>query len=258
MPNSIFQLDLKLCSSELSMQMPSHKSVFEPKIFHAFVRKAACMKTLCFSEHAPLQSLREAHANLLAKLLAGECKTYPKRFVRRGFENAPRCPPASYLECSDKTALVVPIDGLGSGAIGALQQCVKLYGALFLQSRAQQKVRLHVGKFDPTQKRVDIKSGAAANDGQFAAPFDVCDSFASAYEEVICGKALFGGNDVEKVMRYALHLFLGYFSRADIEPAIYLPGIRRNNLTIESLRKADRKRAFAACGRAHEHDYSAF
>ena len=62
--------------------------------------------------------------------------------------------------------------------------------------------------------------------------------------------------DVQQVMRHAAHLLFGYFAGADIEPPVYLPGIRGNDLAVKTLGDLHRQSTFA--NRRGSDDYDDF
>ncbi len=80
-----------------------------------------------------------------------------------------------------------------------------------------------MGKLDVSQKRVNVKAGAAANNRHFSISYDISYGFRGVADKKSRGVLAAGEGDIDDVVRDIAHLSLGDFACPNVESSIHLP-----------------------------------
>jgi hypothetical protein len=122
---------------------------------------------------------------------------------------------------------------------------------LGLEARAERRIR--AGPLEEAaQKRADVESGPAGDDRHSPARDYVGDGRVRKLHETRGGHALRGGDHVEQMVWGARTLGCGRLARADIQAAIHLLRVGRDDLTAKLGRRAQRERRLPRRGRADD------
>ena len=92
---------------------------------------------------------------------------------------------------------------------------------------------------------LQIKSGSADQNRDFAARLNVRYRIRCALLKLHRVKILFGLQNVDQMVRNSLHLFCSNFSRPDVHAAVYLHGIRGDDFTVQFFGKCKGERGFS-------------
>ena len=104
-----------------------------------------------------------------------------------------------------------------------------------------------LGKIDAVKQRLDIKARAAHQDRQPSLRVDLpqrfCCHFLKNGDIIIHG----GINDINQMMRDALHFRLRDLGGADVQSPVDLNGVRRDTFAVQCLGELDRNGCFSHC-----------
>ena len=153
------------------------------------------------------------------------------------------------LQRPDDALNIVGMDSSGGGGVPLLEHLVHHFRSLRVRDRReplpQRRVLFHLGKIDVIEKRLDVKAGSAAQDGQFSGFCHSVNSLAGLLLKADHIPGLPGVHAVDQVMRYALHLFRRDLGAADVHAPIDLHGVGGDHFAVHAAGKFDSRRAFA-------------
>ena len=111
-----------------------------------------------------------------------------------------------------------------------------------------------LGKIDIVENGLDVEARPPGEERDMAVFPDLPDALLREGLEADHIKGLIGVQNVDQVMGDARHLLPGDLGGADVQSAVYLHGIGRDDLRADPPRKLQRERGLAHGRRARQHD----
>lgn len=153
------------------------------------------------------------------------------------------------LQSPDHSDLVILADKPGIVGVHIFkllsQDLQALLSRFFLQSLAYFDIPSRSGE-EPFEESLEIKAGAAHNEGEFAPLPNETDSPQALSDKIGGGELYRRGDEIQEMVRNPLPHFKGRLVCADIKSLVDLTGITIDDFSVELLREAD-----CGCALAH-------
>src|SRR5581483_2651509 len=154
----------------------------------------------------------------------------------------------AYFNGAHQLGSIVGMNLHGRSGIEFLQDAMQVRRAFFSRSLPQpfpQLLRTRWAGEKPFQKRAQIESGAAHNNGQTAALLDLAQGSTRAARVITCSERIGGGNDVQQVRWNKSALLRCGLSSPDFKIAVDRHGVAVDNLAMKARGQCQRERGFA-------------